>query len=133
MTFNQLQEYDRFLDENDWDIYYWATQIEEPAESGASSSATSPAPEEDTPTETWKNTGAKSGEWAQTVGAFRAAHRPIPSRWKGSEIMTMLRKHVGDSRADGSPLKGQTAAARGGKNESGAGIGRMPNVQVFDS
>ncbi|KJZ73907.1 hypothetical protein HIM_06800 [Hirsutella minnesotensis 3608] len=22
----QLDEYDRFLDENDWDIYYWATQ-----------------------------------------------------------------------------------------------------------
>jgi succinate dehydrogenase flavin-adding protein (antitoxin of CptAB toxin-antitoxin module) len=23
MTVEQLQEYDRFLDENDWDIYYW--------------------------------------------------------------------------------------------------------------
>lgn len=26
MTRAQMQEYDRFLDENDWDIYYWATQ-----------------------------------------------------------------------------------------------------------
>ena len=26
MTRAQLEEYDRFLDENDWDIYYWATQ-----------------------------------------------------------------------------------------------------------
>ena len=26
MTPNQLQQYDLFLDENDWDIYYWATQ-----------------------------------------------------------------------------------------------------------
>lgn len=26
MTRAQLQEYDLFLDENDWDLYYWATQ-----------------------------------------------------------------------------------------------------------
>lgn len=26
MTPAQLQQFDSFLDENDWDIYYWATQ-----------------------------------------------------------------------------------------------------------
>jgi hypothetical protein len=26
MTRAQLEEYDLFLDENDWDLYYWATQ-----------------------------------------------------------------------------------------------------------
>jgi hypothetical protein len=26
MNYDQLVEYDSFLDENDWDIYYWATQ-----------------------------------------------------------------------------------------------------------
>ncbi|KAK6530275.1 succinate dehydrogenase assembly factor 2 [Orbilia ellipsospora] len=26
MTVVQMQEYDKFLDENDWDIYYWCTQ-----------------------------------------------------------------------------------------------------------
>ncbi|TGZ85283.1 DUF339-domain-containing protein [Ascodesmis nigricans] len=26
MTREQLEQYDRFLDENDWDIYYWTTQ-----------------------------------------------------------------------------------------------------------
>ncbi|KAF8440582.1 Flavinator of succinate dehydrogenase-domain-containing protein [Terfezia claveryi] len=27
MTREQLLEYDKFLDENDWDIYYWCTQV----------------------------------------------------------------------------------------------------------
>ena len=30
MTAKQLQQYDLFLDENDWDIYYWATQEPSP-------------------------------------------------------------------------------------------------------
>lgn len=34
MSPEQLEEYDRFLDENDWDIYYWATQ-DPPAEAAA--------------------------------------------------------------------------------------------------
>lgn len=125
MTQEQLQEYDRFLDENDWDIYYWATQ--EPPESGAtaSSSATDLPPEKDTPTETWKRTGAKSGEWVQTVGAFKAAYRPVPSRWADSEVLALLRQHVRDNSATGF----QAAKSR----KMGAGLGRMPNVQVFDS
>ncbi|KAJ4856054.1 flavinator of succinate dehydrogenase domain-containing protein [Trichoderma breve] len=28
MTAEELRQYDLFLDENDWDIYYWATQRE---------------------------------------------------------------------------------------------------------
>ncbi|KAJ6135344.1 hypothetical protein N7512_000504 [Penicillium capsulatum] len=114
MSSEQLQEYDRFLDENDWDIYYWATQ-DAPIES---------TPAEDSVTETWKHTGAKSGEWAQTVGAFKAAYRPVPSRWENSEILQLLRDHVRD--------KSATGFESAKKKKTGGGLGRMPNVQVFN-
>lgn len=120
MTLEQLQEYDRFLDENDWDIYYWATQ-DSPASSQESS-----AQSEDTVTETWKRTGAKSGEWAQTVGAFKAAYRPVPSRWADSDVLRILREHVRDKSATG-------FESAKNKKTGGGGLGRMPNVQVFDS
>lgn len=123
MTPGQLQEYDRFLDENDWDIYYWATQDPPSSEETAASSA---PPEEDTLTETWKRTGAKSGEWKQTVGAFKAAYRPVPSRWADSNILRILREHVRDKSATGF----ESAKM---KKTGGGGLGRMPNVQVFDS
>ncbi|KAF7589747.1 succinate dehydrogenase assembly factor 2 [Aspergillus hancockii] len=119
MDKDQLSEYDKFLDENDWDIYYWATQ-DPPTEADASATA------EDTPTETWKRTGAKSGEWAQTVGAYKAAYRPVPSRWAESEVLRLLRQHVQDNSATG------FHAAKSRKT-GGAGLGRMPNVQVFDN
>ncbi|PLB40083.1 40S ribosomal RACK1 domain-containing protein [Aspergillus candidus] len=114
MSREQLQEYDRFLDENDWDIYYWATQ-DPPTED---------SPKEDTLTDTWQRTGAKSGEWKQTVGAFKAAYRPVPSRWKESEILEMLRRHVRDNSATG------FQAAKEKKQGGGKGLGRMPQVQV---
>jgi succinate dehydrogenase flavin-adding protein (antitoxin of CptAB toxin-antitoxin module) len=109
MTRSQLEEYDKFLDENDWDIYYWVTQTPEDAASAQSANT------QDAVTDTWKNGAAKSGEWAQTVGAFKAAYRPVPERWAESEILAILRNHV----------KKATDAA-------GAGLGRMPNVEVFD-
>ena len=37
MTREQMAQYDRFLDENDWDIYYWATNKRTPPERWASS------------------------------------------------------------------------------------------------
>ncbi|KAL4787709.1 WD40 repeat-like protein [Aspergillus varians] len=88
MSKEQLDEYDRFLDENDWDIYYWATQDTPTVEQAASGVS------KDTPTETWKRTGEKSGEWAQTIGAFKAAYRPVPSRWAESDVLTLLRQHT---------------------------------------
>ncbi|EEY14305.1 DUF339 domain-containing protein [Verticillium alfalfae VaMs.102] len=42
-----------------------------------------------------------TGEWAQTVGTFKPAYRPVPARWKGSEILDMLRAHVRARRAGG--------------------------------
>lgn len=84
----QLAQYDLFMDENDWDIYYWATQ--EP-QGGA------PAAKEDVPTEG----GPAPGEWAQTVGTFKAAYRPVPARWADSEMLRMLRAHVARKRASG--------------------------------
>ncbi|KAI9932835.1 hypothetical protein ASPWEDRAFT_33804 [Aspergillus wentii DTO 134E9] len=115
MTPEQLQEYDRFLDENDWDIYYWATQDPPTEES----------PAEDTLTETWKRTGAKSGEWKQTIGAFKAAYRPVPTRWAESDILALLRQHVRDKSATG-------FHSAKNKKTAGGGLGRMPNVQIFD-
>ncbi|KLU86486.1 TPR repeat protein [Magnaporthiopsis poae ATCC 64411] len=100
MTAEQLAQYDRFLDENDWDIYYWATQ----AEGGGS-----PRP----------------GEWAQTVGTFKPAYRPVPSRWRDSEVLTLLRRHVRDRSAAG-VLDGGKAEAGAGTSATGGGMAFMP-------
>ncbi|KAM5433886.1 Succinate dehydrogenase assembly factor 2 mitochondrial [Microsporum ferrugineum] len=116
MTSSQLDEYDRFLDENDWDIYYWATQ-EAPSE--GSEGASRP---KDELTETWKSGAAKSGEWAQTVGAFKPAYRPVPQRWADSDILSLLRQHVLSKKAGDGGVKG-----------SGGGLGRMPNIELFKS
>lgn len=125
MTPEQLDQYDRFLDENDWDIYYWATQEPQEAEANASSSAAdSGSAVKDTPTETWKQGAGKTGEWAQTVGAFKPAYRPVPSRWADSDILALLRQHVQDKSATG---------FQAAKEKKGSGLGRMPDVKVFDS
>jgi len=92
MTPAQLKQYDLFLDENDWDIYYWATQ--EP-----------PSPEAETEK---KNVDVatqphpRAGEWAQTVGTFKPLYRPVPKRWADSEILRLLRAHVKERGAIGS-------------------------------
>ncbi|KAI0812097.1 Flavinator of succinate dehydrogenase-domain-containing protein [Xylaria sp. FL0064] len=152
MTVEQMTEYDLFLDENDWDIYYWATQ-EEPAAITSSSSktdktassssstittdtssaaygssaetatatASSDLPNSSTNSTTTASTttggiplsgehidtkadasttdaGATgspyAGEWAQTVGTFRPAYRPVPARWKDSAVLKLVREHV---------------------------------------
>ncbi|KAI1274530.1 Flavinator of succinate dehydrogenase-domain-containing protein [Xylaria sp. FL0933] len=174
MTLEQMTEYDLFLDENDWDIYYWATQ-EEPAaitssssskidksassspsssstittdtssaaygssaetetatatassdipnSSSPSSSSSSPSSPSFTASSTTTggiplsgehidtkadagttNSHANSstagaptpyaGEWAQTVGTFKPAYRPVPARWKDSAVLKLLREHV---------------------------------------
>ncbi|KAI1270572.1 DUF339-domain-containing protein [Xylariaceae sp. FL1019] len=110
MTLSEMTSYDLFLDENDWDIYYWATQ-DEPTSSpstsstspnsttsasygsgaetaAATESAVSPAPAEDVKTQSY------AGEWAQTVGTFKPAYRPVPARWADSEVLRLLREHV---------------------------------------
>ncbi|KAH8702092.1 TPR repeat protein [Talaromyces proteolyticus] len=127
MTAQQLQQYDRFLDENDWDIYYWATQEPKEADKNASSSVADAdsAVEVDTVTETWKQGASKSGEWAQTIGAFKPAYRPVPSRWAESEVLALLRQHVQDKSATGFHAAKQ--------RKRGSGLGRMPEIKVFDS
>ncbi|KAK0745256.1 Flavinator of succinate dehydrogenase-domain-containing protein [Apiosordaria backusii] len=109
MSPSQLAEYDRFLDENDWDIYYWATQPNVSLPSGQQLSsqqledravAESPRP----------------GEWAQTVGTFKPAYRPVPRRWEGSEILGLLREHVRVRRGDQS---GEVRGELGGNGEGG--------------
>ncbi|MCJ1416933.1 succinate dehydrogenase assembly factor 2 [Xylographa parallela] len=145
MSMKQLQQYDLFLDENDWDIYYWATQEPAPtshetAEGGGPDMSTPAArgkemkiPE----TDAWRKGAPRSGEWAQTVGTFKPAYRPVPARWKSSEILAMLRKHVIDRSAGGvheepmAQVDGK-GLAQGIRGTGGGGLGRMPEVQNFD-
>lgn len=145
---SQLHQYDLFLDENDWDIYYWATQS--PANTPTSletadgsidrsdphepqtPSTESPSPASARPaqqTDEWRQGAPRSGEWAQTVGAFKPAYRPVPQRWRNSEILSLVRKHVRE-RSAGGVLEGVNL---GGVKASGQGLGRMPEVQTFES
>jgi len=156
MTPNQLQQYDLFLDENDWDIYYWATQEPTPtsmatADGGdpkfaasnyeAGKSPEGKAPEKKAPdggpmsqTDGWRVGKPRSGEWAQTVGTFKPAYRPVPARWKNSEVLRMLRQHVvsrsagGVLEADGKEGRGDVSGVIGG----GGGLGFMPELKNFD-
>jgi hypothetical protein len=130
MTPAQLTEYDLFLDENDWDIYYWATQEPEPLSSSSSTPTTtssttpspsSPSPPQQTTTTTTTADAAaaaqqspRPGEWAQTVGTFKPAYRPVPARWRDSEVLRLLRAHVESRRGAG---KG--------------GMGFMPSLEEY--
>jgi succinate dehydrogenase flavin-adding protein (antitoxin of CptAB toxin-antitoxin module) len=132
-----LQQYDRFLDENDWDIYYWATQTATPTSSetaeGSGSDLATPAAQgsdqggkgegKDMVQEKdeWKREPA-SGEWAQTVGTFKPAYRPVPVRWRDSEILEKLRDHV--------KARSRTGETKG--NEERKGLGMMPDIKSFD-
>ena len=145
MTTKQLEQYDLFLDENDWDIYYWATQepsqtSRETAEGGNPDSSTPVAQGKamnKSGTDEWRNGAPRSGEWAQTVGTFKPAYRPVPQRWQNSEILSMLRKHVIYRSAGGihgepmAKVKGK-GLEQSAKEIGGGGLGRMPEVQNFD-
>jgi hypothetical protein len=133
MTTAQLSQYDLFLDENDWDIYYWATQEPSPtsletAEGSSPDLATPNAQGKDAEKDEWRRQPAK-GEWAQTVGTFKPAYRPVPARWKDSEILALLRKHVQDKSSSG-VTEGDAKVA--GKGAGGGGLGMMPEVRQFD-
>ncbi|KAK2593533.1 Succinate dehydrogenase assembly factor 2 mitochondrial [Conoideocrella luteorostrata] len=110
MSSTLLTQYDLLLDENDWDLYYWATQREvsesQPESetfpstnpSVGSSSSSSSANE---PADAFVRAEPPKGEWAQTVGNFKPAYRPVPERWRGSEILGMLRDHVRSRSVEG--------------------------------
>lgn len=145
MTTQQLQQYDLFLDENDWDIYYWATQEPTPTSSetaeGGDSDWSTPAAQgkamDKSETDEWRQGAPRSGEWAQTVGTFKPAYRPVPQRWQSSEILAMLRKHVIDRSAGGVHEEPNVKVEGKGLGQSvkgtgGGGLGRMPEVQNFD-
>jgi len=142
MTKQQLWQYDLFLDENDWDIYYWATQEPIPtsmkfAEGGSPSqdTAATQGQAQTLAKDGWQK--PRSGEWAQTVGTFKPAYRPVPQRWKNSEILAMLRKHVKSRSANGtheeqSPAEGKSSSQHA--NSIGArGLAFMPPVRNFDT
>jgi len=141
MTKSQLQEYDLFMDENDWDIYYWATQTEagtptsmETAEGSVANTPPQSTTEYSSPanlgqsqeTDAWRQGTPRSGEWAQTVGTFKPQYRPVPARWKNSEVLTLLRRHVKE-RSAGGVLDDVKIQGKG----KGGGLGRMPTVDVY--
>lgn len=134
-----LEQYDLFLDENDWDIYYWATQEPSPtsvetAEGSGADLATPNAQGKDSKVQEkdeWKRQPA-TGEWAQTVGTFKPAYRPVPQRWKNSEILSMLRRHVKERSAGG--VMEDAASSDAASNEHrGKGLGMMPDIKNFDA
>ena len=143
MTREQLTQYDHFLDENDWDIYYWATQEPIPTSmefaEGGLPSQTTPAAQGRPPkleTDGWHQGKPRSSEWAQTVGAFKPAYRHVPQRWKNSEVLAMLRRHVSD-RSAGGVCEAQHSAQGNSLNLHDDGIGArglafMPPVRNFD-
>jgi len=144
MTPKQMQQFDAFLDENDWDIYYWATQEPAPtsretAEGGGPDSSTPTAQgKSSSGTDEWRQGKPRSGEWAQTIGTFKPAYRPVPQRWKNSEILSLLRKHVINRSAGGvheeaHPKVGGDSLAQSVKGTGGGGLGRMPEVKNFDA
>lgn len=129
MTPERMRQYDKFLDENDWDIYYWATQSESSSSGTAagtlqnsepylsSSSNSSPAAVEQP--ETQQPVAPAKGEWAQTVGTFKPAYRPVPARWRDSEILRLLRAHVKERSAAG-------VLGNGADRERAEGMAFMP-------
>ncbi|PQE19114.1 tpr repeat protein [Rutstroemia sp. NJR-2017a BBW] len=152
MTSSQMAQYDLFLDENDWDIYYWATQEPTPTSretaegaelspEGATTNAmgqdkpnTKPKPIADAgklelETDEWRNGAPRSGEWAQTVGTFKPAYRPVPKRWKNSEILAMLRSHV-KSRSAGGVHEGEINETA--HKSGGGGMAFMPPIFQTD-
>lgn len=138
-----MQQYDTFLDENDWDIYYWTTQEAPPTSMEYAEGA---GPDMATPVAQGKQYPAKDeqretpkGEWAQTVGTFKPAYRPVPVRWKNSEILALLRKHVKERSAGGVHEVDKGAEVQGEgltqviKGTGGGGMGFMPPVKNFDA
>ncbi|KAF4464408.1 EMI5 [Fusarium albosuccineum] len=110
-----LDQYDLLLDENDWDIYYWATQKEELSSTNPSSPESPSTSDIDAkPASDQITRHPPTGEWAQTVGNFKPAYRPVPARWKDSEILEMLRAHVRSRSVDGG---------------EGGGMGFMPPLE----
>lgn len=133
MTPAQLTQFDLFLDENDWDIYYWATQKPTPtsqetaegagqSDEGATASAAGTDKEPQLETDEWRQGKPRSGEWAQTIGTFKPAYRPVPVRWRNSEILAMLRRHV-ISRSAGGIHEATTEVSGEGLSQSVKGTG----------
>ncbi|RKF80934.1 Succinate dehydrogenase assembly factor 2, mitochondrial [Golovinomyces cichoracearum] len=136
MSVAQLAQYDLFLDENDWDIYYWATQDPPSVSQDSSIVANDPHKNEVSqaqnknkinlaqdvrstrPNLEMKEKRSKeprSGEWAQTIGTFKPAYRPVPARWRNSEILAMLRRHVLSRSAGGiRDIEGKNSTGGGG-------------------
>ncbi|KAK6602939.1 TPR repeat protein [Botrytis cinerea] len=138
MTAAQMVQYDQFLDENDWDIYYWVTQepsqhlakqLKELALKSPVAQGTDPGKQTgpELETDAWRNGAPRSGEWAQTIGTFKPAYRPVPRRWQNSEILAMLRKHV-ISRSAG----GVHDVELGDNSVSGKGMAFMPPIFQTD-
>lgn len=133
MNSQELEQYDIFLDENDWDIYYWATQQPPPTSQEYAEGA---GPDLATPTAQGTPVEPAKGEWAQTIGTFKPAYRPVPSRWKNSKVLAKLRKHIRDRSAGGvhetlAKVEGQ-GLSQSVTGTGGGGMAFMPPIRNFD-
>ena len=81
--------------------------------------------------EVFRQDKAYSGEWAQTAGRFKPAYRPVPQRWKNSEILARLRSHV-KSRSAGGVLEGEGVEVKEDDANAGKGMGFMPELRNYD-
>ncbi|KAH8158845.1 hypothetical protein CIB48_g9398 [Xylaria polymorpha] len=86
MRREQMAEYDLFLDENDWDIYYWATQ-EEPSSTTSSSDTT-----------TTDTSSASYGSSPETAAAVESS-----SSTGGRGAADRRRKDIHDDRPEPEP------------------------------
>lgn len=94
MTRPQLEAYDAFLLEEDWDIYYWATQDHPAVPSPAPAEVRAPPPEPANSTADQYARKPAEGEWGPIAGNLRAGFRGVPDRWRDSEVLRLLREHV---------------------------------------
>jgi len=132
MTPAQMAQYDLFLDENDWDIYYWATQEPTPTSQETAEGA-GRGPQGATANAEGSDispVAQGTGEWAQTIGTFKPAYRPVPARWKNSETLAMLRRHVLSRSANG--VLEIDAGVEGDIKGTGGGMAFMPPVFQTD-
>lgn len=122
MTRPQLDAYDRFLDENDWDIYYWATQTPPPtsqeyAEGGGPRTGPRLA------------TNSARGSDASTVDAVPGAAKPPPS--PTDEPSSLLKgKDVTSEQTEPGTMRTTSSGARvaqgqGGDSKAGSGQREM--------
>ncbi|KAK6358998.1 succinate dehydrogenase assembly factor 2 [Orbilia brochopaga] len=154
LSLDQLREYDAFLNENDWDIYYWCTQ--DPPANAPSHTSTSTLPDDSLPTTTARTSRQTASdvhphdkvlppEGVQNAGSTEPTmpgFRETPDsgkavEWAQTVGTVKVPYRVVPERWRDSWILGALRAhvegrrARGGEENAGKkGMGRMPELRV---